>query len=276
MNTPKISIVTVTYNCKDTIEQTIRNVLSQTYPSLEYIIIDGGSTDGTRDIIEQYAEHLAYWVSEPDKGIYDAMNKGLQAATGQWILFRNSGDYFAAPTVVEDVFSHYEDRGEFCIAGRTRFFENDGYFDSEILGEIQDLWAQPYFSHPSTFIRTEVMRENPYPTDLRIAGDYYFFQKMLCSGRKYVSTPILVSLFDNETGVSSRNRVISAREKFEVAQRLHADFFSQLSLLCKYCYVWCVIKVVMNLVKDSTVRNLQRRKRAGWHWQPASETLKAI
>ena len=106
--TPKISIVTVTYNCKDTVEKTIQNVLKQTYPNIEYIVIDGNSTDGTKEIIERYADRLAYWVSEPDKGIYDAMNKGIKAATGDWILFRNSGDYFFEPSTVEKVFDWYK------------------------------------------------------------------------------------------------------------------------------------------------------------------------
>ena len=75
---PKISIVTVTYNCKDTVEKTIQNVLKQTYPNIEYIVIDGNSTDGTKEIIERYADRLAYWVSEPDKGIFDAITLSNQ------------------------------------------------------------------------------------------------------------------------------------------------------------------------------------------------------
>ena len=79
-NNPLISVVTVSYNAVLTIEQTILSVINQTYPHIEYIIIDGGSTDGTVDIIKKYANRIAYWVSEPDKGIYDAMNKGIRTA----------------------------------------------------------------------------------------------------------------------------------------------------------------------------------------------------
>ena len=81
-NNPLISVVTVSYNAVLTIEQTILSVINQTYPHIEYIIIDGGSTDGTVDIIKKYANRIAYWVSEPDKGIYDAMNKGIRTAKG--------------------------------------------------------------------------------------------------------------------------------------------------------------------------------------------------
>lgn len=82
-NNPLISVVTVSYNAVLTIEQTILSVINQTYPHIEYIIIDGGSTDGTVDIIKKYANRIAYWVSEPDKGIYDAMNKGIRTAKGE-------------------------------------------------------------------------------------------------------------------------------------------------------------------------------------------------
>jgi glycosyltransferase involved in cell wall biosynthesis len=88
----KISVITVVYNCKDYIEQTILSVLNQTYQNIEYIIIDGNSTDGTTDLIKKYESKLAYWISEPDSGIYDAMNKGIDKATGDWFYFLGAGD----------------------------------------------------------------------------------------------------------------------------------------------------------------------------------------
>lgn len=89
-----ISVVTVSYNAVTTIEQTILSVINQTYPHIEYIIIDGGSTDGTVDVIKKYADKITYWVSEPDKGIYDAMNKGVREAKGKYITFLNAGDFY--------------------------------------------------------------------------------------------------------------------------------------------------------------------------------------
>lgn len=92
----KISVVTVCYNAVQTLEKTMLSVLNQTYPDVEYIIIDGGSTDGTVDIIKKYADRLAYWVSEPDKGIYDAMNKGIRVATGDYLYFLGADDILLA------------------------------------------------------------------------------------------------------------------------------------------------------------------------------------
>lgn len=101
---PKLSVITIVYNNVKDIERTMLSVLSQAYKNIEYIIIDGGSDDGTLDIIYKYKAQLAKLISEPDKGIYDAMNKGLDLATGDYILFMNSGDEIYAPETVQEVF----------------------------------------------------------------------------------------------------------------------------------------------------------------------------
>ena len=90
MDAPIISVITVCYNVASSIEKTMLSVLNQTYKNLEYIIIDGNSTDGTVDIIKSYAERLTFWISEPDNGIYDAMNKGIVKATGEVLIFMNA------------------------------------------------------------------------------------------------------------------------------------------------------------------------------------------
>lgn len=99
MDNSLISVITVSYNAVSTIEQTILSVINQTYSNIEYIIIDGGSTDGTIDIIRRYEDKIAYWVSEPDRGIYDAMNKGASKANGEYIAFLNSDDWYELDAV---------------------------------------------------------------------------------------------------------------------------------------------------------------------------------
>ena len=104
-----ISIVTVTYNSVHNIEETILSVINQTYQNIEYIIIDGGSVDGTMNIVKKYKNSIDYIVSEKDNGIYDAMNKGIQIASGKWINFLNSGDTFYNKKVIENIsFKNYE------------------------------------------------------------------------------------------------------------------------------------------------------------------------
>lgn len=101
----KLSIITVNLNNRDGLQKTIDSVICQTFKDFEWIIIDGGSTDGSKELIEQYSEHFSYWVSEPDKGIYNAMNKGILKAKGEYILFLNSGDYLYTSSTIYDVFS---------------------------------------------------------------------------------------------------------------------------------------------------------------------------
>jgi glycosyltransferase involved in cell wall biosynthesis len=106
---PTLSVITVVYNNVADIGRTLLSVLNQTHPAIEYIVIDGGSTDGTLDIINTYKSRIAKLVSEPDKGIYDAMNKGLAMATGDYVIFMNSGDEFYAADTVEKVFATADD-----------------------------------------------------------------------------------------------------------------------------------------------------------------------
>ena len=113
MDTPIISVITVCYNAVANIEETMLSVLNQRYDKVEYIVIDGGSKDGTLDVIKKYANKLAYWISEPDKGIYDAMNKGIAKATGDWINFMNAGDKFINEEVLNK--RHYK---IFCVNGK--------------------------------------------------------------------------------------------------------------------------------------------------------------
>ncbi|MBV4191775.1 glycosyltransferase, partial [Bacteroides fragilis] len=109
---PLITVITVCYNAISDIEKTILSVIHQLYSNIEYVIIDGGSVDGTIEIIEKYHDKISYWISESDKGIYDAMNKGVDKATGEWVCFMNAGDTFYSPDTilsVSDCFCHQYD-----------------------------------------------------------------------------------------------------------------------------------------------------------------------
>lgn len=105
MNSSKITVITICYNAVDVIENTILSVINQTYHNLEYVIVDGGSQDGTLEIIKKYENCIDKWISEPDEGIFDAMNKGIKMATGEWLNFMNAGDWFFSNDAIEKIFS---------------------------------------------------------------------------------------------------------------------------------------------------------------------------
>ncbi len=101
----KVSVITICYNCRADVDKTVKSVLSQTYSDMEYIVVDGGSSDGTRDVLTSYKDSIDHLISEPDNGIYDALNKGVKVATGDWIICMNAGDTFVADTTLADIFS---------------------------------------------------------------------------------------------------------------------------------------------------------------------------
>lgn len=196
---PLISVVTVSCNAVTTIEQTILSVISQTYPNIEYIIIDGGSTDGTVDVIKKYADKIAYWVSEPDKGIYDAMNKGIAIATGEWINFMNSGDWFVNYHVISDIHFTpnydiiYGDR--YCLLDKRKFLQKP-----TLLENFKDDF--PIF-HQSTFTRTELLKKTPFDLEYKICADYNSFYNFWKRKYRFEYIEMAISICDCETGVSS-------------------------------------------------------------------------
>ena len=201
---PLISVITVSYNAVSTIEDTIRSVINQTYPNIEYIIIDGGSTDGTVDIIEKYADRISYWVSEPDKGIYSAMNKGIKIASGEWINFMNSGDSFFDSLVLAKVFSYPLDVD--IIAGKANIGLGKSW---KIISPISpDKLSLFYFytgglCHQATFIRKSLLLENPYDETLKIVSDSKFFiQSLILNNCSYALTPVIICNYVTN-GISS-------------------------------------------------------------------------
>ncbi len=130
-NNPKISIITIVYNGSNTLEKTIQSVINQNYKNFEYIIIDGNSTDGTQQIIEKYSHQITYWISEKDKGLYDAMNKGLVRATGDYVWFINSGDQIPTSTTITEIFQNSKEPYADIYYGDTTMIDLNG----KIIGE---------------------------------------------------------------------------------------------------------------------------------------------
>ena len=211
-NLPKLSIVTVSYNCVIEIENTILSVINQDYPNIEYIVIDGGSTDGTIEIIRKYSDRITKWVSEPDKGIYDAMNKGILMATGEWVTMRNCGDYFAERESLSKLFAEpVDDTVDFVCGGAYRITDL-GYH----VVFSKDITKTNYLMkvvHPATFVRTSWHKKCLFDTRFKVAADFNLVYKSLMAGRKFLYRDIPIVIFPSG-GYSSVHWDQGKREGF--------------------------------------------------------------
>lgn len=219
---PKVSIITVCYNSIDTIDKTIQNTLKQTYKNFEYILVDGASTDGTLEVIKKYNDSI-HWISEPDNGIYDAMNKGLKIATGEWVLFRNSGDFFNSPTVLEKIFSEYDDNGEDLIIGNLRSFGKKSYYDLKPSILSKHYFEEMPVHHPSTLIRRSTHLKYLFPQYLKLSADYWSMISILRNNGKYRYIDIIISLYDNSCGASKENWEKGLDENIDILKNFGAD-----------------------------------------------------
>lgn len=204
---PKISIVTVCFNSAKTIEQTILSVINQTYKNIEYIIIDGKSTDGTVDIIRKYQDKIACFVSEPDGGIYDAMNKGIEQASGDYIYFIGSDDYLVEENIISAVADYLKEDKTIDILSGGVWVVDEEYglkkrFNPKpsVLGILSgDVIITP--PHQGMFVKTKLMKQNHFNIEYKIVADSNFFIECVRSEFHVKYIDDLVAYFSNQ-GVS--------------------------------------------------------------------------
>lgn len=211
---PLVTVITIVMNDHDYLEETIRSVLGQTYENVEYILIDGGSTDGTLDIVKKYDERIDYWLSEPDKGIYDAMNKGAGLASGEWINFMNAGDRFYGNSVVNRIFAL--DRSHCDIIYGNHEVSYGGRF-SRIgkAGSVEELWKGMNFSHQSAFIRTSLVRMKGFNVGNAIGADFEMIYSLKQEGNNFSHVDETVATV-KAGGLSDIERVNSIMSHWKV------------------------------------------------------------
>ena len=210
---PILSIVTINLNNLEGLQKTIDSVVAQTFKDYEWIIIDGGSMDGSREIIEQNSNHFSYWVSEPDKGIYNAINKGITQAKGEFIQILNSGDTLFENSTLEKVFLNKLDADVNYGDALLR------YPDGSIIDKhYPDLVSLNYFihnviNHQATFFKRQVFDGHPYNECYLIAADWAYCMEAVCRGLTFKHIPLTIVHYDN-TGISAQwsERQIKERE----------------------------------------------------------------
>jgi glycosyltransferase len=235
MNKPLVSIITVSYNAAITIEETILSVINQDYDNIEYIIIDGGSTDGTLDIIRKYEDKIAYWVSEKDYGLYHAMNKGIEHAHGEIIGMINADDYYYDSAISKAV-KTFEGKN----LHHSIFFGDMQYGDLLVPGwRPKAIKRSAFGTHPSMFVPKEVYNTiGVYKLQYKILSDYDFMYRAF---NVHMITPLYLNekiAFFRPGGLSSNNIFRAYTEemliKLENGEKFYKSFGQYLLKLLKF------------------------------------------
>lgn len=241
--TPKFSVITVTYNAAAVLEDTIQSVITQTYHHVEYIIVDGGSTDGTLDIVAQYRDRIATVVSEPDKGLYDAMNKGMRLATGDYLCFLNAGDSFHEDDTLQSI-AHSLTGSALpdVIYGQTELVDSEGHFvRMRRLNAPEHLnwksFRQGMLVCHQAFFAKRALAE-PYDLRYRFSADFDWCIRVMKRAHTLHNTHL--TLIDYlEEGMTTRNRRASLRERF----RIMVKHYGWVSTVLHHA--WFVVRAVI-------------------------------
>lgn len=236
-----VTVVTVCRNALPLLRKTVESVVSQTFPDIEYVVIDGSSTDGTKEYVKSLGDKVDVFISEPDNGIYDAMNKGIANAHGEWIIFMNAGDTFYSDDTVAQVFGG-EDYSEYGVV----------YGDvAKKVGDAEELIVKKasaphnshrmFFCHQSAFYRREDLKHTLFDTRHRMSADIHQVKRLYKSGVKFCQLDMPIAIFDT-SGVSNVRRSTGLRDNISVVNELD-PFLTRLRLLPKLYIPYLVCRL---------------------------------
>lgn len=240
---PSFSVITVTYNAEKVLSATLRSVLEQTYPHIEYIIVDGASTDGTLTLTEPFRDRIARIVSEPDRGLYDAMNKGILLATGDYLCFLNAGDTFHDAGTLEQIVrklpaNHLPD----VVYGETALVDSQHRFlrMRRLSAPEQLTWksfkAGMLVCHQAFLARRRIV--GPYKTTYRFSADFDWCIRVLKDAKEVLNTHLTLIDYLDE-GLTTQNQKASLKERF----RIMSIHYGLLSTICHH--IWFVFRMLV-------------------------------
>ena len=233
MNQIPVTIITVCRNHAQLLERTIQSVESQTWQDKEYLVIDGASTDETMEVIQRHQASITRWVSEPDQGIYDAMNKGVQLAQGEWVIFMNAGDTFASDDTLRGVFGSPQDAdviyGDVIKEGHVK------------KAEAPHNAHRMFFCHQSAFVRTSCLRAFPFDTTHRMSADFKQVKQLYLSGKTFKQLDFPVANFDTQ-GVSNTSRSMGLYDNIRVIRETDC-LVDQIRLLPRLYFTYLLCKM---------------------------------
>lgn len=245
---PKISIITVVRNASEELEKTIKSVISQNFPQIEFIIIDGGSTDGAVEVIKAYASSISYWISETDQGPYDAMNKGIGLATGEWIHFLNAGDVYFSPDSLSGIIQQLRDKGIDAVYGDSLA----DYGDFKVYrkaGNFENIWKGMIFSHQALLLKASLLKEEWFDIRYPKIADYDLVLRILRDANRVKYEPVPLVICD-AYGISNKGQAFILREYYRRAkQSQRMDFNRKLYYLNMFLFLLVIDLVKMILSK---------------------------
>ena len=252
MSGPKITVVTVCYNAEREIGRTIQSVIDQTYDNVEYIIVDGASSDGTMTEIKKYHNRISKIVSEPDSGIYNAMNKAAQMATGEWINYMNAGDSFASDNVLADVFGNEIQSDIAVIYGASNFVYSFGSVCIAPESELRFNRRLP-FSHQSSFVRSDILKKWGFDEQYKVLADLDFFRRLAINNYHFMLVKTVVSNYA-QGGYSQQNALRMFNEN-EIIQ----GTMGSIGYYCRLAKE--LLRLLILKITPNPILNLIRRKR---------------
>ncbi len=241
MNT--LSVITVTYNAEKTLQRTLKSVAEQTYPFIEHMIVDGASTDGTVQLIQEHEGDGVRWISEPDKGLYDAMNKAMEMATGDWLCFLNAGDTFHDAKTVEKLMRSFTpSKSPDILYGETAIVDDEGKFLGMRRLKAPDRLTWKSFKqgmvvcHQAFIVKRELAE--PYDLTYRFSSDFDWAIRLMKRANTIHNSRLLLIDYLNE-GLTTTNRRASLKERY----RIMAKHYGHLSTFLHH--LWFVIRAVV-------------------------------
>ena len=247
---PRVSIVTVCRNDAEGLAKTIVSVMAQSYKNKEYIVVDGASTDHTIEVLHSNAAHFDRWVSEPDGGIYDAMNKAVGMATGEWVIFMNAGDVFVTSDVLDRIFQQPRDTD--VIYGDVIKVRRNG---TPYVHPAEAVYAghRMFFCHQSSLVRRQRLLETPFDVNHPYSADFKFFKTMIYEHRTFCQLPYPIAFF-NTNGVSNVRRAAGLRDNIRVVCEIDS-LPVRLCLLPRLWFQWAMSEIRQKL---RTLKQQQR------------------
>lgn len=217
---PKVTVITVVRNAESLIEETIRSTLAQDYPNIEYVVVDGDSNDGTKQIIQNYGDRIDCYISEPDRGIYDAMNKGARLASGDWIIYMNAGDRFYLPDSLSQLESALKSHADVIFAGVAEILvdELETRVYQKMPRPVENIWYQMPTSHQATLVRLKHLQSYQFDSRYRWCADHDMILRMYRDGKTFLCENVVLSKFDCSSEGSHRDPLLYIRERWKLSQ----------------------------------------------------------